>query len=115
VKDEVYQKRQRRKTRSEQNSQRKSNADERSEKLKPGDYVRFRDMYCPVKYATKIALILDWADDGFNSKRAPRNKKVLYAIEPHLHDTIEECETYEGKLQEVVPVAEMEVIAEASR
>jgi len=115
MEDEGYQRRYPRRTKSKQNSQRKANADERSKKLKPGDYVRFRDMYCPVKYATKIAMILDWADDGYNKARAPRNKRVLYAIEPHLHDTIEECETYEGKLQQVVPVSEMEVIAEASR
>jgi hypothetical protein len=99
-------------TRSEQNSRRKINADNRCKRLKVGDYVRFRDRHCPIRYAGKIAQIVEWHADGFNNKRAPRNKKVIFAIEPHIHDS---PETYMGKLQEVIPVTEMEVLAEASQ
>lgn len=89
--------------------------DRRSAKLRPGDWVRFRNEHCPMDLCGKIALIQDWDDDGHNHERAARNKKVIFLIEPHLADSDDECKTYRGKLQEVVPLNEMEVIAEASR
>ena len=91
----------------------KEQRDVRSKTLGPGDWVKFRPAHCPVDYADKLALIVDWADDGFNSSRAPRNLKVMFSIEPHLNE--DEPILYQGKLQEVLPMTEMQVIAEASK
>jgi uncharacterized protein YndB with AHSA1/START domain len=86
--------------------------DSRSEGMKPGDWVRFRPMYTAVQHANKLAMIADWSDDGFNAKRAPRNKHVVVLVEPHLYgDSI----VYRGRLQEFLPLTEMEVLAVAAR
>jgi len=90
-------------------------SDVSSKKIKPGDWVRFRTECCPVHLYGKIARVLSWNDDGHNRHRAPRNKKATFLIEPHKVESDEHCETYRGKLQEVVPANEMEVIAEAAR
>jgi hypothetical protein len=84
--------------------------DKRSKKLKIGDWVRFCSTL--VQHAGKLAQIVDWADDGFNSKRAWRNKYVLVHEEPHIYG---DAKPFKGRLQNFLPVDDMEVLAECAR
>lgn len=82
-------------------------------RLGPGDWVRFREHYSSVMHAGKLARIEHWVEDGFNESRAPRNKVVLVSVEPLLNTELPIF--YQGKLQEFLPVSEMEVVAECAR
>jgi hypothetical protein len=83
--------------------------DERAQRLKIGDWVRFNSTLVDFKH--NLAVIVDWDDDGFNERRAPRNKLVVVHVDPHLH---EEPVAFRGRLQDFVQISEMEVIAAAA-
>jgi len=104
----------RREARKEEGRRRRDECDERSARLQPGDWIRFRcresGSFFPA-YEGKLARIKAWDDDGYNKSRAPRNKHVVVEVEPHLHD---EPPTFRGKLQDFVPLTDMEVIAVAA-
>lgn len=92
-------------------SDRKQMRDERAQRLRIGDWVRFNSTF--VDRTHNLAVIVAWDDsDGFNKKRAPRNKLVIAHIDPHLH---EEPVIYRGRLQDFEQISDMEVIAEAAR
>ena len=74
--------------------------------------MRYRDGWGITCLQGKLLRVLIWDDDGYNSKRAPRNKKVIVEVEPHLSD---EPKQMHCKLWGFEPVAIMEVIAEASQ
>lgn len=94
-----------------QRSRERGERDDRSKTLGPGSWIRFSD-HADVRHIGKLGQITAWDDDGWNAKRAPRNKHVVVCVEPHIYgDRIEvKC-----RLQELLPITEMEVIAEAAR
>lgn len=94
-------------------SRQKSLADERARHMKPGDWLQYPGPYGIVCLLGKIVRFRDWNDDGHNHQRAPRNKKIVVEIEPHLYDEPEVCRV--AKLGSFYPVSEMVVIAEAAR
>jgi hypothetical protein len=95
--------------------QEKAEADRWGRHAKPGDWLCYRrqDGWGLLELYGKIVRFKAWNDDGHNSKRAPRNKRIIVEIEPHLHDEprIIRC----CRLGEFAPVNEMMVIAEAAR
>ncbi len=95
-------------------SREQSRRDERARLMKPGDWLQYPEgPYGIVCLLGKIVRFKDWNDDGHNHKRAPRNKKIVVEIEPHLYDEPELCRV--AKLGSFYPVSEMVVIAEAAR
>lgn len=81
-------------------------------KFKPGDWMRYRDGWGDVDLLGKIVRFVDWDnEDGYNPRRAPRNRKVIIDVAPFS----DRPSLKHRKLWGFQPVSEMQVIAEASR
>lgn len=105
------QKSSRREKQREEKARQKAISDKLAKSVEPGSWVRFRG-HSYVRTIGKIGRVLDWDDDGYNSKRAPRNVRVKVVLEPHAQRGGEIFENVRAGYLEVI--SPLEVIAEAS-
>lgn len=97
----------------EDNRKRRDGYDRLGNTAQLGDWIRYQENYGYAHLSGKICRIVSWNDDdGYNNKRAGRNKRIIIEIEPHLYDN---PRTMHINFSGFTPVNEMEVIAEAAR
>jgi len=104
----------RREKQKEEKRRRRDLSDKIAATVAPGMWVRFRD-HAPMSLIGRLGYIVDWDDDGYNHRRAPRNRRVKVSIEPHSHSEDSEAEVAEDlRAGYMEPVNPLQVLAEAA-
>ena len=98
----------------EDKRKRRDDYDRTGDRAQIGDWLRYQEQEegGVTSLNGKVCRIVDWDDDGFNRRRAGRNKKIIIEVEPHLYDNPRLMQTNFWGFE---PANAMRVIAEAAR